>query len=48
VFENWAALDTNDKNLQKAMGAQLQKHYEETKWDVAEELNKKDDSELPF
>lgn len=48
VFENWAALDQNDKNLQKAMGAQLQKHYEETKWDVAEELNKKDDSELPF
>lgn len=48
VFENASPLDQNDKNLQKAMGAQLQKHYEETKWDVAEELKKKPDDELPF
>lgn len=48
VFENASLLDQNDKNLQKAMGAQLQKHYEETKWDVAEELKKKPDDELPF
>lgn len=48
VFENASPLDQNDKNLQKAMGAQLQKHYEETKWDVAEELKKKEDDTLPF
>lgn len=48
VFENWEPLDDNDKNLQKAMGAWLQKHYEETKSEVAEENKKKDDSGLPF
>ena len=47
VFENWAALDQSDKNLQKAMWAWLQKHYEETKWEIAKEAEKKDD-ELPF
>lgn len=48
VFENSKPLDANDKNLQKAMWLWLQKHYEETKWDVEKELEKKGDSELPF
>jgi hypothetical protein len=26
----------------------LQKHYEETKWDVEKEIEKKGDTELPF
>ena len=50
VFENASALDQNDKNLQKALWAWLQKHYEETKWEVAKEVENSvnNTDELPF